>query len=212
MPGKAKSDDLAATVGQQAVEPHHPAPPTTLRPLYQSSYFKLFVLRHCSPGQCPIPPHRAYKRRDVKHGAKRSDLQQKLRGHIRDAAERHIYVLDDDPDMLRALEGLLKVHGFRPKLFRSSEDFLASIDNDDDALCLLLDVHLNGASGIDVKRHLMRSGVRLPVIFITANDNEVIRRSIADVGYLAYLPKPFSARLASAIICTGSGCSRVEWP
>lgn len=105
-----------------------------------------------------------------------------------------IYVLDDDRDMLRGLERLLKVHGFRPKLFQSAEDFFASVDNDDDALCLLLDVHLNGASGIDVKRRLTRSGVRLPVIFITANDNEATRRSIEDVGCVAYLPKPFSAR------------------
>ena len=105
-----------------------------------------------------------------------------------------IYVLDDDPDMLRGLERLLKVHGFRPKLFQSAETFFASADNDDEAVCLLLDVHLNGVSGIDVKRRLMRSGARLPVIFITAKDNEATRRLIADVGCVAYLPKPFSAK------------------
>jgi FixJ family two-component response regulator len=104
-----------------------------------------------------------------------------------------IYVLDDDPDMLKGLERLLKVHGFRPKLFQSAEAFFASVDNEDDALCLLLDVHLNGASGIDVRRRLVRSGIRLPVIFITANDNDATRRSIAAVGCLAYLPKPFTA-------------------
>jgi FixJ family two-component response regulator len=111
-----------------------------------------------------------------------------------------IYVLDDDPDMLRGLERLLKVHGFSPKVFQSAEAFFASVENDDDALCLLLDVHLDGASGIDVKRRLTRSGVRLPVIFITANDSDATRRSIAEVGCIAYLPKPFSARsLAEAI-------------
>jgi FixJ family two-component response regulator len=103
-------------------------------------------------------------------------------------------VLDDDPDMLRGLERLLKVHGFRPKVFQSAEAFFASIDDDDGALCLLLDVHLNGASGIDVKRQLARSGVRLPVIFITANDNDATRRSIAQVGCVAYLPKPSTAK------------------
>jgi FixJ family two-component response regulator len=105
-----------------------------------------------------------------------------------------IYVLDDDPDMLRGLERLLKVHGFRPKVFQSAEAFFASVDDDDGALCLLLDVHLNGASGIDVKRQLARSGVRLPVIFITANDNDATRRSIAQAGCVAYLPKPFTAK------------------
>jgi FixJ family two-component response regulator len=103
-------------------------------------------------------------------------------------------VLDDDPDMLRGLERLLKVHGFLPKLFQSAEAFFASVDDDDDAVCLLLDVHLNGASGIDVRRRLTRSGVRLPVIFITANDNDATRRLISEVGCVAYLPKPFSAR------------------
>jgi FixJ family two-component response regulator len=122
-------------------------------------------------------------------------------------------VLDDDPDMLQGLERLLKVHGFRPKLFQSAEAFLASVDNDDDALCLLLDVHLNDASGIDVRRRLMRSGVRLPVIFITANDNDVTRRSIAEVGCLAYLPKPFSARsLVEAIALAGQHNPKAAGP
>ena len=111
-----------------------------------------------------------------------------------------IYVLDDDPDMLRGLERLLKVHGFRPKLFQSAEPFFASVGNGDDALCLLLDVHLNGASGIEVKRRLMGSGVRLPVIFITANDNAATRRSIAEVGCVAYLAKPFTAKSLVAAI------------
>lgn len=105
-----------------------------------------------------------------------------------------VYVLDDDPDMLRGLERLLKVHGFCPKLFQSTEAFLASVDKCDEALCLLLDVHLNDTSGIDVKRRLARSGVQLPVIFITANDNDATRRSVAEVGCIAYLPKPFTAK------------------
>ena len=58
----------------------------------------------------------------------------------------------------------------------------------------MLDVQLNGVSGIDVKRRLMRSGVGLPVIFITANDSEATRRRIGEVGRAAYLPKPFSAK------------------
>src|SRR5262245_64978032 len=113
--------------------------------------------------------------------------------------------------MLRGLERLLKVQGFRPKLFQSAETFLASVGNDDDALCLLLDVHLNGASGIDVKRRMTRSGVRLPVIFITANDNDATRRSIAEVGCVAYLPKPFSAKsLVEAIALADRYNSKVE--
>ena len=109
-------------------------------------------------------------------------------------AERNlVYVLDDDPDMLRGIERLLKVYGFRPKLFQSAEAFFATPD-EEEAACLVLDVQLNGVSGIDVKRRLMRSGVCLPVIFITGNDSEATRRLIEEVGCAAYLPKPFSAK------------------
>ena len=45
-----------------------------------------------------------------------------------------------------------------------------------------------------MKRRLMRSGVGLPVIFITGNDSETTRRRIEEVGCAAYLPKPFSAK------------------
>jgi FixJ family two-component response regulator len=105
-----------------------------------------------------------------------------------------VYVLDDDPDMLTGLGRLLKVHGFHPKLFPSAEALFASTDNVDEVLCLLLDVHLNDVSGIDVKRRLMRSDARLPVIFITGKDNDATRRLVEEVGCVAYLAKPFSAK------------------
>src|SRR6476619_3649362 len=110
------------------------------------------------------------------------------------AQRKVIYVLDDDPDMLKGLGRLLTVHGFYPKLFQSADAFFASVNLDDEAVCLLLDVHLSGSSGIDVQRRLMRTGARLPVIFITAKDNDATRRLIEEVGCVAYLPKPFSAK------------------
>ena len=66
---------------------------------------------------------------------------------------------DDDPDIVRGLERLLKVHGFRPKLFMTAEAFFASFDTDE-AMCLLLDV-FEWCFGIEVKRKLMRSGASL---------------------------------------------------
>jgi FixJ family two-component response regulator len=109
------------------------------------------------------------------------------------ARRKIVYVLDDDPDMLRGLERLLTVQGFSPQLFHSTETFFASV-NGEDAMCLLLDVHLNGVSGIEVKRRLSRSGMDIPVIFITAKDNEATRKLTQEVGCIAYLPKPLSAK------------------
>jgi FixJ family two-component response regulator len=92
------------------------------------------------------------------------------------------------------------VHGFHPKLFPSAEALFASTDNVDEVLCLILDVHLNDVSGIDVKRRLMRSDARLPVIFITGKDNDATRRLVEEVGCVAYLAKPFSAKSLVEVI------------
>ena len=58
----------------------------------------------------------------------------------------------------------------------------------------MLDIHLGGMSGIDLGHKLALSGIAIPVIFITANDSDVVRKAAVEVGCTAYLPKPFSAK------------------
>src|SRR5262245_57181482 len=112
---------------------------------------------------------------------------------------RKLFVIDDDPGMLRTIERLLKVHGFDVQTFESAEAFLDSA-NPRDAGCLLLDIHLSGMSGIELRRQLTLSGISVPVIFITANDSEVTREAALEAGCIAYLAKPFPAvRLMNAI-------------
>jgi FixJ family two-component response regulator len=107
---------------------------------------------------------------------------------------RTIAVVDDNPSMLQGLDRLLSVHGFRVQTFTSAESFLDDIDKCD-AECLLLDIHLGGISGFDLQRQLTSSGRNLPVIFMTAIDTEIIRQEAFDVGCVAYLRKPFLAKL-----------------
>jgi FixJ family two-component response regulator len=104
-----------------------------------------------------------------------------------------IFVIDDDPGMLRSIERLLKVYGFDVQTFTSAEEFLNDA-NARDAGCLVLDIHLGGMSGIDLGHKLALSGIAIPVIFITANDSDVVRKAAVEVGCRAYLPKPFSAK------------------
>jgi FixJ family two-component response regulator len=107
---------------------------------------------------------------------------------------RTIAVVDDNPSMLQGLSRLLSAHGFRVRTFSSAESFLDDIARCD-ADCLLLDIHLGGISGIDLQRQLTSSGADLPVIFMTAIDNEATRQEAFDVGCVAYLKKPFLAKL-----------------
>ena len=87
---------------------------------------------------------------------------------------------------------LLRVHGFKSKLFESASAILRH-DDFSAALCVILDIDLNGESGIGVFWRLANRGLRLPVIFITGNDSEAIRAAATKTGCIAYLTKPFPA-------------------
>ena len=107
---------------------------------------------------------------------------------------RTIAIIDDNPSMLKGLDRLLSAHGFRVQTFTSAELFLERFA-ECKADCLLLDIHLGGISGIDLQRRLTSSGTDLPVIFMTAIDNEATRQEAFDAGCVAYLRKPFLANL-----------------
>ena len=107
---------------------------------------------------------------------------------------RTIAVIDDNPSMLKGLDRLVSAHGFRVQTFTSAELFLERFA-ECKADCLLLDIHLGGISGIDLQRRLTSSGTDLPVIFMTAIDNEATRQDAFDAGCVAYLRKPFLANL-----------------
>jgi FixJ family two-component response regulator len=103
-----------------------------------------------------------------------------------------VYVVDDDPSMLRGVKRLLREHGYDSVLFSTADAFQRHNDFDD-AVCVILDVDLNDTSGIDVRRRLTAAGISLPVIFITGKDSPATRVAALASGCLAYLTKPFSA-------------------
>ena len=102
-----------------------------------------------------------------------------------------IAVVDDDSTMLKAIQRVLSAYGFDTQVFSSAEAFLDSRAANE-ALCLVLDIHLRGISGIELGRRLKAVRSKLPVIFITATDDEVIHREAIELGGIACLRKPFS--------------------
>jgi FixJ family two-component response regulator len=107
--------------------------------------------------------------------------------------QKTVAIVDDDPSMLGAARDLLDAHGFATKTFTSAEEFLdsgaaAEVD------CLLLDIHLGGMSGIELRRELKISRAGLPVIFMTALDDERTRDQALKTDCIAYLRKPYSSR------------------
>jgi FixJ family two-component response regulator len=110
-----------------------------------------------------------------------------------------VLVVDDEPSMLKGIARLLNAHGLDTETFCSAEALLESA-NRGHASCILLDIHLSGMSGIELGRQLAAADSRLPVIFMTGNDHESIRKQALETGCVAYLRKPFLAdALMSAI-------------
>jgi FixJ family two-component response regulator len=117
---------------------------------------------------------------------------------------RLVAVVEDDPDMRKGLQRVLNVHGFDTEVFPSAEAFLAA-NAKTEAVCLILDIHLGGMSGIELRRRLSASDCKLPIIFITAVDDDVIEREAMETGCVAYLHKPFPANLLIGAIDKAAG-------
>jgi FixJ family two-component response regulator len=104
-----------------------------------------------------------------------------------------VLVVDDDPGMLRGVKRLLRQHGYDGVLFASAEAF-QNHDSFEEVACIILDINLNGESGIELRHRLKAAGNAVPIIYMTGNDNPAVRKAALESGCIAYLKKPFSAK------------------
>ena len=112
--------------------------------------------------------------------------------------ERFIAIVDDDPAVLRALKRLLCARAYRAETYESAGRFLASLR---ELLpeCLIVDQQMPEMTGLDLQKHLARSGIQIPTIIVTAYDEVGIRERCRSAGAVAFLSKPLqeSALLAA---------------
>ena len=102
-----------------------------------------------------------------------------------------VSVVDDDESIRESLPDLLKQFGFTARAFSSAEEFLAS-NCVDQTRCLILDVAMPGMTGPDLQRELMRRRKAIPIIFITADRDQMVRQRLIEQGAVECLFKPFS--------------------
>ena len=101
-----------------------------------------------------------------------------------------VFVIDDDAGIRAAIEGLLKSVGLRSQCFASTEEFLSS-KRPGAPSCLVLDVRLPGANGLDFQRELADAGFRIPIIFITGHGDIPMTVKAMKSGAVEFLTKPF---------------------
>jgi FixJ family two-component response regulator len=115
-----------------------------------------------------------------------------------------VAIVEDDPSVRRSLKRLLNAYGFVTEGYASGEAYLdAGAENRTG--CLVLDIHLDGMSGIELRRRLTASGSTLPVIFITAVDEDGLEQQAVQAGCVAYLRKPVSAELLTGALTKALG-------
>ena len=107
-----------------------------------------------------------------------------------DRKEPVVYVVDDDELMRRALVNLLRSVGLRVETFESSGNFLA-FPKYDAPSCLILDVRLRCENGLAVQEHIVKSDVRMPIVFMTGHGDIAMTVKAMKAGAVDFLAKPF---------------------
>lgn len=113
------------------------------------------------------------------------------------ASKPLIAIVDDDESVCRAIKRLVRSLGMNAETFTSGQKFLDLIE----AMpsfhvdCVVLDVQMPALNGIEVQEQLVRTGDKLPIIFITAHDDVGARERALAAGAVAFLRKPFDDEL-----------------
>ena len=110
-----------------------------------------------------------------------------------------IAIVDDDPSVLKGLARLLRARAFEARTYTSAREFLSAL-HEGLPECLIVDLQMPDMTGLELQRHLTRSGLRIPTIVITAHNEPEVRDQCESAGASAFLLKPMQdTKLLAAI-------------
>lgn len=101
-----------------------------------------------------------------------------------------VYVVDDDEAVRDSVQWLLEGQDFRVRSFESSEVFLARYDPREVA-CLIVDIRMDGMSGLDLQDRLIERNSPLPMAFITGHGDVPLAVDTMKKGAMDFIQKPF---------------------
>ena len=104
--------------------------------------------------------------------------------------EPTVFLVDDDPIVLRSLSELVRVVFPRVEAFSSAAEFLAAYEGDRPG-CLVLDVAMPEMSGLELHRKLVKDKINLPVVFVTGHGSVQMAVGTMQSGAISFLEKPF---------------------
>lgn len=101
-----------------------------------------------------------------------------------------VYIVDDDEAVRKSLQLLFKTVGIDAVSFESGDEFLHAFDNDWQG-CIVLDIRMPGASGLEVQKLLKERGCTQPIIFITGHGDVPMAVEAMQLGAFDFVQKPF---------------------
>jgi FixJ family two-component response regulator len=101
----------------------------------------------------------------------------------------HVHIVDDDESVRKGLLRLMRSAGIESRAYESAEGFLAEVHNEGHA-CILMDITMPHMSGLELGARLREKGITLPVIAISARDDDDTRHLARDLGVRFFLRKP----------------------
>src|SRR4029079_11427227 len=110
-----------------------------------------------------------------------------------------IFLVDDDPSVLKALSRVLREEGFGVETFESADAFLASPGHAAGG-CLVLDVTMPGEDGLELQRRLSAAGDSLPIVFISGHGDIPMSVRAIQAGATDFLTKPVGAAALVAAV------------
>jgi len=105
-----------------------------------------------------------------------------------------VYIVDDDPEVRRALARLLRAAGYTTRSFGSPSEFLVSGEARLSAGCIILDLAMPGLNGLELQQCLSASGCHRPIIFLTGNGDISKTVRAMKAGAVNFLTKPVDDR------------------
>jgi two-component system response regulator DctR len=130
------------------------------------------------------------------------------------AAARIVHIVDDDQAIRSALAWLFDSRGVPTSVYRSVEDFLERFpeEQEGNVACLVLDIRMEGMTGIELQDRLIEEGIQLPIIFLTGHGSVPIAVNALRKGAVDFIEKPFdgNALVDRVIACLDEESRRVE--
>lgn len=105
--------------------------------------------------------------------------------------QARVFVVDDQPEVRKGLERLLRAAGLEVALFASAQEFLAAVDGDA-AGCVLLDYQMPGFNGLELQDILIARDVHVPIVFLTGHGDIPKTVQAMKGGAVDFLVKPAS--------------------